>query len=123
MWTLLRPFAAMHPFTNLGHPGTARGAIRHMHAPFGSSLVHPDVLGWNASKGKENRVREFIPFDDRWYDSEPPGPLVPLPMNASCVWDEGGVFHWVPECRPEAPRTSPLRAPIRAAVPALSSST
>lgn len=68
-------------------------------------------------------MREFIPFDDRWYDAEPPGLLVPLPMNFTCVRNDDGVFHWVPEGRSGKPRTSPLRAPILAASPALSSST
>lgn len=76
-----------------------------------------------ASQGKETAVREFIPFDDRWYDTEPPGPLVPLPSNAACVRSDDGVFHWVPEGTPEKVITSPLRTPSLAAVPALSSST
>ncbi len=66
---------------------------------------------------------EFVPFDDRWFDSEPPGRLIPLPMNFTCMHDADGVFHWVPEGMPENVITSPLRAPSFAAVPALSSST
>ena len=66
---------------------------------------------------------EFVPFDDRWFDSEPPGPLVPLPMNFTCMHDADGVFHWVPEGMPENVIRSPLRAPSFAAAPALSSST
>ena len=69
-------------------------------------------------------MREFIPFDDRWYDSEPPGQLVPLPMNFTCVHGDDGVFHWVPEeGRSEKVMASPLRTPSFAATPALSSST
>lgn len=68
-------------------------------------------------------MREFVPFDDRWFDDEPPGPLVPLPGNFVCVHAGDGVFHWVPEGRPENVITSPLRKPSFAAVPALSSST
>lgn len=80
-------------------------------------------LDGSVSRAKECRVHEFIPFDDRWFDAEPPGPLVPLPMDFTCVRSDDGVFHWVPEGRSEMRSTSPLRAPIRAAVPALSSST
>lgn len=94
-----------------------------MPAPFGSSLVHAGVLAWERHLDKESRVREFIPFDDRWYDSEPPGRLVPLPMNFTCVHGDDGVFHWVPEGRPEKVMASPLRTPSFAATPALSSST
>lgn len=68
-------------------------------------------------------MREFIPFDDCWFDDQPPGRLVPLPTNLTCVRSEDGVFHWVPEGMPETPSRSPLRAPMLAAVPALSSST
>lgn len=68
-------------------------------------------------------MREFVPFDDRWFDSEPPGPLIPLPMNFTCTHDPDGVFHWVPERVPENVIRSPLRASSFAAVPALSSST
>lgn len=68
-------------------------------------------------------MREFIPFDDRWFDSEPPGPLVPLPRNYTCKRCEDGVFHWLPEARLENVIVSPLRKPSFAAVPALSSST
>lgn len=77
----------------------------------------------NARCSKESRVHEFVPFDDRWFDNQPPGPLVPLPSNLACMRGQDGVFHWVPERKPPTPSTSPLRAPIRAAVPALSSST
>lgn len=66
---------------------------------------------------------EFVPFDDRWFDDEPPGPLVPMPVNFTCVRSDDGAFHWVPEGRPETPMTSPLRTPSFAAAPALSSST
>lgn len=66
---------------------------------------------------------EFVPFDDRWFDDQPPGPLVPLPLNFTCVRSRDGVFHWVPEARSENVITSPLRSPSLAAVPALSSST
>lgn len=69
------------------------------------------------------QVREFVPFDERCFDEEPPSPLVPLPGNFTCVRDAAGVFHWVPESMLANPITSPWRAPIRAAVPALSSST
>ncbi len=73
---------------------------------------------------KEAAVREFVPFDDCWYDEQPPGRLVPLPANFVCVRDHAGVFHWIPESEtPENVITSPVRAPMRAAVPALSSST
>ncbi len=68
-------------------------------------------------------MREFVPFDDRWFDEELPGPLVPLPMNFTCMHAEDGVFHWVPEATPENVITSPLRAPSLAASPALSSRT
>ncbi len=69
-------------------------------------------------------MREFVPFDDRWFDEALPGPLVPLPMNFACMHGEDGVFHWVPEAgMPENVITSPMRAPNLAAVPALSSST
>lgn len=69
------------------------------------------------------RVREFIPFDDRWFDAEPPGQLVPLPMNFTCVRSDDGVFHWVPEGKSEKTIRSPLRTSNFAAMPALSSST
>ena len=68
-------------------------------------------------------MREFVPFDDRWFDSEPPGPLVPLPSNYTCRRCRDGVFHWVPEDTLENVITSPLRNPSFAAMPALSSST
>lgn len=68
-------------------------------------------------------MHEFIPFDDRWYDSEPPGPLVPLPRNFTCVQSNDGVFHWVPGETSGKVTTSPLRTPSFAATPALSSST
>ena len=68
-------------------------------------------------------VREFVPFDDRWFDADPPGPLVPLPSNFTCVHAADGAFYWVPEGTSENVITSPLRKPSFAAVPALSSST
>ncbi len=68
-------------------------------------------------------MREFVPFDDRWFDSEPPGPLVPLPQGFTCVRDDDGAFHWVSDGTWEKVITSPLCKPSRAAVPALSSST
>lgn len=68
-------------------------------------------------------MREFIPFDDCWFDDQPPGPLVPLPMNVTCVRDKDGVVHWLPGDTSENVITSPLRKPSFAAVPALSSST
>ena len=68
-------------------------------------------------------MREFIPFDDRWFDEDPPGPLVPLPRNFTCMRGENGVFHWVPEAMLDSVITSPMRAPSFVAVPALSSST
>ena len=66
---------------------------------------------------------EFVPFDDRWFDSAPPGRLIPLPVNFTCMRDRDGVFHWVPEGMPENVTKSPLRIPSFAAMPALSSST
>lgn len=66
---------------------------------------------------------EFVPFDDHWFDCEPPGPLIPLPVNCAYMRDANGVFHWVPEGVPENVIVSPLRTPSLAAVPALSSST
>ncbi len=68
-------------------------------------------------------MREFVPFDDRWFDAEPPGRLVPLPMNFVCLRDPDGTFHWVPEGTPDNVISAPLRSPSFAAVPALSSST
>ena len=68
-------------------------------------------------------MREFVPFDDRWFDDDLPGPLVPLPPNFTCVHAGDGVFHWVPEGTSEKVITSPLRKSSFAAVPALSSST
>ncbi len=68
-------------------------------------------------------MREFVPFDDRWFDSEPPGRLVPLPSNYTCRRCEDGIFHWVPEGTLENVITSPLCKPSFAAMPALSSST
>ncbi len=68
-------------------------------------------------------MREFVPFDDRWFDDELPGPLVPLPSNFTCVRSGDGVFHWVPEGRFENVITSPLCKPSFAAAPALSSRT
>lgn len=68
-------------------------------------------------------MREFVPFDDRCFDEEPPGPLVPLPANFTCVRTDDGILHWVPECLAEKVITSPIRMPNLAAVPALSSST
>lgn len=68
-------------------------------------------------------MREFVPFDDCWFDEDLPGPLVPLPMNFTCMHGEDGVFHWVPEDTLENVITSPLRAPSFPATPAFSSST
>lgn len=68
-------------------------------------------------------MREFVPFDDRWFDDDLPGPLVPLPANCTCVHARDGVFHWVPAGTSENTITSPLRTPNFSAVPALSSST
>lgn len=68
-------------------------------------------------------MREFVPFDDGWFDSDPPGRLVPLPAGCICVRDRDGVFHWIPDGMPEIVITSPVFAPMREAVPALSSST
>ena len=68
-------------------------------------------------------MREFVPFDDRWFDSGPPGRLIPLPANFACVHDRDGVFHWVPDGIPENVIKAPLRTPSFAAVPAFSSST
>ncbi len=66
---------------------------------------------------------EFVPFDDRWFDTGAPGPLVPLPANFTCVHLADGVFHWAPEMPAENVIASPSRSPSRAAVPAFSSST
>lgn len=68
-------------------------------------------------------MREFVPFDDRWFDTGLPGTLVPLPCDCDCIRTADGVFHWVPAAGPDSVSTSPLRIPSRAAVPALSSST
>lgn len=68
-------------------------------------------------------MREFVPFDDRWFDDEPPGPLVPLRASFTCLRDPDGVFHWVPADTLENVAASPLRTPSRAVAPALSSST
>lgn len=68
-------------------------------------------------------MREFVPFDDRWFDAEPPGKLIPLPTNFVCLRDPDGTFHWVPEATPDNVITAPLRNPSFAAVPALTSST
>lgn len=68
-------------------------------------------------------MREFVPFDDRWFDAGLPGALVPLPVNCSCVRAADGVFHWVSDAVSDNAIVSPLRIPSRAAVPALSSST
>lgn len=66
---------------------------------------------------------EFVPFDDCWFDTGLPGPLVPLPANFACVRLDGGAFHWTSEMAAENVIASPLRIPSRAAVPAFSSST
>lgn len=68
-------------------------------------------------------MREFVPFDDRWFDDQLPGALVPLPPECVCVRDADGVFHWVaaPTCANVI--VSPMRRPNPAAAPALSSST
>lgn len=68
-------------------------------------------------------MREFVPFDDRWFDAEPPGPLVPLPLGCTCIRGDDGTFHWVRAATPDSVITSPLCNPSRCAVPALSSST
>jgi hypothetical protein len=68
-------------------------------------------------------TREFVPFDDRWFDREPPGPLVPWRSDLHCVRSEDGTFHWVGADMPEKARTSPSRIPNFAAVPAFNSST
>ena len=68
-------------------------------------------------------MREFVPFDDRWFDDDLPGPLVPLPANVTCVRAGDGVFHWVPEGTSEKVITSPVCKSSFAAAPALSSST
>lgn len=69
-------------------------------------------------------MREFVPFDDRWFDEDLPGALVPLPGNFTCVHCDDGVFHWIAEdSEGDSRMTSPVRAPNFAAVPALSSST
>lgn len=66
---------------------------------------------------------EFVPFDDRWFDAEPPGALLPMPAHLACRRTADGVFHWVPDDAPEIVIASPLCRPSFAAVPALSSST
>lgn len=66
---------------------------------------------------------EFVPFDDRWFDGEPPGPLVPLPLNCVCLRTDDGVFHWVPEGACGSVIAAPICSPSFAAVPAFSSST
>lgn len=66
---------------------------------------------------------EFVPFDDRWFDGEPPGRLIPLPANFTCMHDAQGVAHWVPPGMPENVITLPVCTPSFAAVPALSSNT
>lgn len=77
-----------------------------------------------AWSGQGNQVREFVPFDDRWFDEDLPGVLVPLPGNFICMHGDNGAFHWVAEgARLEKPMMSPLRTPSFAAVPALSSNT
>ena len=95
----------------------------HFLARFGSPGFHAHVLGWVRGHGKETGVREFIPFDDRCFDEDPPGPLVPLPGNYACVRCDDGVFHWLPAGTSEKVSVSPSRTPSFAAVPALSSST
>lgn len=83
------------------------------------------MCAWMAVwSGQGNQVREFVPFDDGWFDEELPGALVPLPGNLACLHGADGAFHWVAEGdRLEKSMTSPLRTPSFAAVPALSSST
>ncbi len=68
-------------------------------------------------------MREFVPFDDRWFDDAPPGALVPLPLSCTCIRTADGTFHWVRVPTPDSVITSPLCNPSRRAVPALSSST
>ena len=78
------------------------------------------MVAWS---GQGTQVREFVPFDDRWFDEEPPGALLPLPGDLVCVRAADGVFHWLREDASATVIASPMRAPIFAAVPALSSST
>lgn len=74
------------------------------------------------ARGDANML-EFVPFDDCWFDTGLPGPLVPLPTNFTCVRLNDGAFHWAPEMAAENVIASPSRIPSRAAVPAFSSST
>lgn len=68
-------------------------------------------------------MREFVPFDDGWFDDDPPGPLVPLPLGCTCVRTDDGTFHWVRAVTPDSVIASPLCNPSLRVVPALSSST
>ena len=68
-------------------------------------------------------MQQFIPFDDRWFDTGEalPGPLVPYHVGVPCAHDDedhcaaGGTLMNV--------AASPLRTPSFAATPAFSSST
>ena len=101
--------------------GTCRAAIslpQLGHPRFTRACLDESVIG-----ARRPEVREFVPFDDRWFDDDPPGALVPLPANFTCVHAGDGAFHWVPAGTSGKVITSPVRKPSSAAVPAFSSST
>ena len=69
---------------------------------------------------------QFIPFDDRWFDTGelPPGPLVPYHVGVPCAHArESGTDHCVAAGTSMKAATSPSCTPRRLAAPALSSST
>ena len=56
--------------------GTCRAAIslpQLGHPRFTRACLDESVIG-----ARRPEVREFVPFDDRWFDDDPPGALVPL---------------------------------------------
>lgn len=72
-------------------------------------------------------MRQFIPFDDRWFDSGEamPGPLVPYHVGVCCahIACEGEEDHCVAGGTLMNFTASPSRAPSLAAAPPFNSST
>ena len=76
---------------------------------------------------RERAMQQFIPFDDRWFDTGEalPGPLVPYHVGMSCAHFTcgNGEDHCAAGGTLMNVATSPLRTPSLAASPAFNSST
>ena len=83
------------------------------------------MVAWSVSM-QEMVMKQFIPFSDEWFERglPLPGPLVPYRSGVACLHElEARRTQCTAPIAPSTVKMSPACAPIRTAVPALSSST